>query len=259
MRKLMICAGVALALSIAACGSESDGGSGSTQSDAAKGVQEAASESARVELVVSSPDDYSDVHRNWVRLRGTVDPADATVTVNGDEARVRDGEWSRTVRSLDRGENEIEIQARAPLHEDDSETMTIVRKRSKAEIAAARQRRIERAAQAEASFRSDAKQLDYDALLKNPERFDGTKAVFNGKVLQAREDGSDGGFMLIETSCDEYDICDDLVYVAYDHPISASADDRVTVYGTITGGYEYDTQAGGSNFVPSMHLRYIDE
>jgi hypothetical protein len=33
----------------------------------------------------------------------------------------------------------------------------------------------------------------------------------------------------------------------------------LTVYGTVTGAEEYDTQGGGSNYVPKIKAKYVDE
>jgi hypothetical protein len=49
------------------------------------------------------------------------------------------------------------------------------------------------------------------------------------------------------------------VWIDYDHAIKSAEGDIITVYGTMTGSKSYDTQAGGSTFVPRMHARYVVE
>ena len=77
--------------------------------------------------------------------------------------------------------------------------------------------------------------------------------ALGGKLLGA----GGGGFMLLSVTDQGYDIWTDNVWVNYDHPISSAEDDIVTVWGTITGTKSYDTQIGGSTYVPEMHARYI--
>ena len=41
-------------------------------------------------------------------------------------------------------------------------------------------------------------------------------------------------------------------------PTSKAEEDLVTVYGTVTGGLDYDTAVGGSNFVASIEADIIE-
>jgi hypothetical protein len=47
--------------------------------------------------------------------------------------------------------------------------------------------------------------------------------------------------------------------VDYDHSIKSAEDDVITVYRTITGAKSYDTEIGGSTYVPKMRAKYISE
>ncbi len=251
MRKTTFTA-TALIVALAGCGSSS---TAEPTRDQASSTTE---ETPDVVLTIERPDDHSDVHSKRVRLGGTVDPPTATVEVAGRDAIVRDGRWQKTVTWLERGSNKLIVTASAPGHALDTADVTVIRRRTQAEIAAAREARRLRAQRREASFRASARRIDYDQLLKDPERFSGEKVVYTGKILQVREEGG-SGFMLLQVTCDEYGFCDDPIYVEYEDSTDSAEDDEVTVYGIVRGGYEYDTQAGGSNFVPSVEARYIDE
>ena len=249
MRKTTLTA-AALLVALAGCGSTDEP---TTEQEASTTTQ-----TPDVVLTIDRPDDHSDVRSKRVRLAGTVDPPDATVEVAGRDATVRGGRWSKTVTWLERGTNKLIVTAAAPGHGLDTADVTVIRKRTQAEIAAAREARRLRAQRREATFRASARRIDYDQLLKDPDKFSGEKVVYSGKILQVREEGG-SGFMLLQVTCDEYGFCDDPIYVEYEDPIDSAEDDEVTVYGVVRGGYEYDTQAGGSNYVPSVEARYIDE
>jgi hypothetical protein len=66
--------------------------------------------------------------------------------------------------------------------------------------------------------------------------------------------------MLLAVTYDNYlDMWDDNIWVNYDGHVAGSEDDVITVTGTITGSRSYDTQAGGSTYVPEMHSRFVSE
>jgi hypothetical protein len=56
-----------------------------------------------------------------------------------------------------------------------------------------------------------------------------------------------------------YGLWDDHIWVNYSGTIESAEDDIITVYGTIDGSRSYDTQIGGSTYVPEMTAKYIEE
>src|SRR3954468_4244829 len=96
----LVWAVVAASVAVAAggCGSGSSGSS--ADSDGA----------SRPNLAITFPADGARLHAERVTVRGTVDPADATVRVLGQDAQVGDGVFSASV-PLRRGTNSIDVIA----------------------------------------------------------------------------------------------------------------------------------------------------
>ena len=55
-----------------------------------------------------------------------------------------------------------------------------------------------------------------------------------------------------------FGIWDDNIWVDAGR-IASAENDIITVYGTVTGSKTYQTQIGGSTFVPRVKAKYIDE
>jgi hypothetical protein len=110
----------------------------------------------------------------------------------------------------------------------------------------------------EAEFREQATTIDYNQLIKNPDKYKGEKVVYEGQILQIQEEAG-FGFMLLSVTDEGYGFWDDNVWVDFSEPIEATEEDIITVYGKITGAEEYETQIGGSTYVPRMNALYIDE
>ena len=65
--------------------------------------------------------------------------------------------------------------------------------------------------------------------------------------------------MLLSVTDEGYGFWTDNIWVNFTEPIAAAEEDVVTVYGKMTGSEEYETQIGGSTYVPRMNAKYIDE
>lgn len=117
--------------------------------------------------------------------------------------------------------------------------------------------REERKAEKEAAFREEATAIDYDQLIKNPYRYEGEKVVYTGQIFQIQE--GYGGFMLLSVTDEGYGFWTDEIYVTGFGEIESAEEDSVTVYGTVTGAKEYATQGGGTNYVPQIKAKYVDE
>lgn len=81
---------------------------------------------APVRLTLDGPTDATTVDADSVEVHGRVVPATARVLVAGDEADVRDGDFS-TVVALDAGPNVIDVQAGAPRHPAAMTALRVVR------------------------------------------------------------------------------------------------------------------------------------
>ncbi|HWD39612.1 MAG TPA: hypothetical protein VG944_12240 [Fimbriimonas sp.] len=117
--------------------------------------------------------------------------------------------------------------------------------------------REEREAAKEAAFREEATTIDYDQLIKNPYRYVGEKVVYTGQIFQIQEGFE--SFMLLSVTDEGYGFWTDEIWVSGFGEIESAEEDVVTVYGTVTGAEEYETSIGGSNYVPKIKAKYIDE
>ena len=125
-------------------------------------------------------------------------------------------------------------------------------------VAAKEVERIEDIAHEEEDFKAEASSIDYDQLAKNPEAYRGEKVVYTGQIFQIQEEEG-FGFMLLSVTDEGYGFWTDNIWVNFTEPIAAAEEDVVTVYGKMTGSEEYETQIGGSTYVPRMNAKYIDE
>lgn len=117
---------------------------------------------------------------------------------------------------------------------------------------------IEAVAAEESEFREDATTIDYGQLIKNPSAYKGEKVVYTGQVLQIQEEGG-FGFMLLSVTDEGYGFWTNNIWVEFEQRTGIAEEDIITVYGTIIGSEEYETQAGGSTYVPKMRAKYIEE
>ena len=254
----------AAALVLAGCGAGAERAEQPT-SPAASEQPAPAPEPKPVALSISSPDDGAEVQRARVRLRGTAEPG-AEVRVDGEAVDVeRDGAWSQQI-PLRLGQQVVDVEASKDGREDATRPIRITRRRSRAELAALRQRRVEARerriavrAQAEANFKAAASAVPYKQLEKNANRYKGTKVVYRGQIFQIQESDGGGGILLLSVTDDGYGFWDDHIWVDYDGHVKGAEDDIITVYGTVTGSKSYETQIGGETYVPRMRAKYVAE
>jgi hypothetical protein len=240
---------------LAACGSSERG---STQSTTTTSTTEAVAAVVTTEDAPPPPDPVSvnvtgpyETTRDQVKLHGTVSPRGSKVRVNGVRAAVSGRHWSKIVSITRKGDNSFKLIGSKPGHDGDRMTALVTRKRSAAEKAAAR------AAKRQA-FIAQATNISYEQLLAHPSRYEGTKAVYRGQIFQVQEDGG-ATVILLSVTDQGYGFWDDHVWVEFDGTIRGAADDMITVYGTLNGTRDYDTQAGGNTTVPSMRAKYVVE
>jgi hypothetical protein len=221
------------------------------------------------ELSVSEPSDSSIVRGSRVRVRGTATPGARVTVANVDRgshqlvATARgSGHWAVTA-TLEMGDNDLHVRASKHGYDAAETDVTPVRKltvaQERARRAAARARKLAQQQAARQTFINAAGSIPYKQLIKDPDSFRGKHVTFRGQILQIQQSGGFGGIMLLSVTDHGYDIWDDNVWIDYDHAIKSAEGDIITVYGTMTGSKSYDTQAGGSTFVPRMHARYVVE
>lgn len=213
-------------------------------------------------LSLTVPGDRT-VYRDRVTIAGRVTAygggtlSGVRVTVDGKTAPVRGGRWSKSV-TVDSGSTDIEIEATKGAYEGSAKTVTLTRQRSKAELAAAADRRRQAVAARKATYIASAKSIPYNQLDKNADRFSGDRAVFRGQIMQIQED-SGSTVILLSVTDEGYGFWTDNVWVDYEGTIKGAEDDVITVYGEIEGSKSYETQIGGETYVPQMTAEYVVE
>lgn len=246
---------VVVSAGLAACGSSEKTSSQSNATspetkDVAATVTKAEAPPAPDPVSVNVTGPY-ETTRDQVKLHGTVSPRGSKVRVNGVRAAVSGRRWSKIVSITKKGDNRFKIIGSKVGHDKDGMTALVTRKLSAAEKAAAR------AAKRQA-FIAQATNVSYQQLLAHPRRYEGTKAVYRGQIFQVQEDGG-STVILLSVTDQGYGFWDDHVWVEYDGTIRGAADDMITVYGTLNGTQDYDTQIGGNTTVPSMRAKYVVE
>lgn len=96
--------------------------------------------------------------------------------------------------------------------------------------------------------------LDYKQLDKNSDKFVGQKLSASGKVFQIME-SKDSGFMLLSVDGDS----SQNIAVLYKGTNDVVEDDTVTVYGTVSHDYSYESKAGYKLTVPCIMADEIEK
>jgi hypothetical protein len=149
------------------------------------------------------------------------------------------------------GRNAIFIRAIHPRYAPAGRRLLVVRRLTAAERQAI-------AEQKQQDFIDSTSSISYAQLSKNADRYSGSRVRYHGEILQIQEDAL-GGFMLLSVTNLGYDVWTDNIWVNYDGSIDSVEGDKITVYGVVVGTKQYDTQIGGSTYVPEVDARYIAE
>jgi len=105
----------------------------------------------------------------------------------------------------------------------------------------------------EKDFKAQCKEISFNKLNKNADKYKGEKLKVTGKIIQIMED-DDGGEIRLATDGGY----DDIVFVEYDGNIKYVEDDTVTVYGYCDGEYTYTSTIGASITLPKIDAKYFD-
>lgn len=107
-------------------------------------------------------------------------------------------------------------------------------------------------------YKENCKSIQYKKLCRTPDKYEGKKLKFTGKIFQVIEEDYYTCY-LIEVTKGEYGIWDDRVYVEYwgDSEKRLLEDDIVTFYGESQGLHTYESVLGKSITVPSIDAKYF--
>lgn len=106
----------------------------------------------------------------------------------------------------------------------------------------------------EKDFKAQCKEIDFNQVNKNADKYKGEKFKATGQIIQIMEDDN-GGQMRLALG----DYSSDVVYVTYEGNNKFVEDDYVTVYGYCDGEYTYESTIGASVTLPKIDAKYIDE
>ena len=107
-------------------------------------------------------------------------------------------------------------------------------------------------------YKKKCKKIPYKKLARTPDKYEGKKVKFTGKVIQTMESTYSNSYR-IEVTRGSYGIWNDVVYVTYYGNSSKRIleNDIVTFYGKYDGLYSYESVLGASITVPSVEAKYI--
>lgn len=204
-----------------------------------------------VALAVTDPSSGSSVMHGRTKIAGRSTPGATVREDGGSTTHVKqDGSWS-LLATVHPGDQTLTFHAIQRGSLDASQTLDLTGTLSASEQAAKR-------AADEAQFKASTQSISYAQLIKDSSPYVGNHVVFHGQVLQIQQSGSDGNLLLSVTD-DGSGFWTDNVWVDYHQAIQAVQGDLITVYGTVSGTKSYDTQIGGTTYVPQMNAKYVDD
>ena len=168
------------------------------------------------------------------------------------------------------GANRLFVMATELRHESGALSWSVTRTLTPALVAARKSAAQARAAlgvkaaaqarvrQAQPNVKASASTISYARLLKDSSLFMGKHVSFRGQVRQIQRYADAGGFMLLSVTHLGSGLWTDNVWVDYDTAPTATTNDLLTVYGTVTGTTSYPNPAGDRTYVPEIHARLID-
>jgi len=105
-------------------------------------------------------------------------------------------------------------------------------------------------------FKNSCEVISYKVLNKNPDSLAGQNVKLRGQIMQIQEDAGKT-FMLLSVTYMGYDVWTDNVAVYYEGTADVYEDDVITIWGTVTGKFEYDSVAGWKMSVPGVLAKYV--
>lgn len=107
-------------------------------------------------------------------------------------------------------------------------------------------------------YKKKCKTISYKKLARTPDKYEGKKYKFTGKIIQVMESDYYTCYR-IDVTKGKYGFWDDTVYVEYwgNSDKRFLEDDIVTFYGESEGLYTYESVLGSSITIPSIDAKYI--
>ncbi|KIL45775.1 hypothetical protein [Jeotgalibacillus soli] len=114
------------------------------------------------------------------------------------------------------------------------------------------------AAQELADKKANAQTIEYAQMEKNPDRYTGEYVTYTGEILEINE-SDDYTIMRVAVTESSYGYdFNDVIWVEYAGYTEFVAEDVVTFYGEVYGGYSYTSQAGWEITVPAVMADTIE-
>lgn len=98
--------------------------------------------------------------------------------------------------------------------------------------------------------------ITYDNLARNPEKYEGEKITFSGRVVQVMEDD---GYSQYRVAVD--DNYDTILYIEIQHDLLESRileDDFITIYGESIGTISYESTNSGTITIPAAIVNIVE-
>ena len=182
-------------------------------------------------------------------LKGTTEPG-ATVTLYKESTKLKTtnanskGEYIFTVDTATVGQYHLVVEAAKADFNTVTKKVDITREMSEEEELA--------------SKRANAQSIGYAHLEKNPDRYSGEYVKYRGEILQILEEGVYTVIRLAVTPTSYGYDYGDVIWVEYIGLTDFVEGDVVTVYGTISGDYSYQSTAGWTITIPAMTADTIE-
>lgn len=111
-------------------------------------------------------------------------------------------------------------------------------------------------------LKSEAKEISYKELARNPDKHEGELVHFKGEVIQVIEASyGESGYRVAVTKNDYGYSYDDIIYLEYEVKKGQPRileDDIIDFYGTFTGLMSYESTGAGKITIPSISGEYAE-
>ena len=118
----------------------------------------------------------------------------------------------------------------------------------------------EKAKKAKKDYIASCKTYKYKDIARNPDKYEGKKARFKGKVVQVVDDYFET-ILRVNVTKGKYGIYTNTIYVVYTPKSESESrileDDIITIYGELNGIETYDTVMGSKVSIPRIDAEYI--
>jgi hypothetical protein len=109
-------------------------------------------------------------------------------------------------------------------------------------------------------YKSQSKNIAYDELARDPDKYKSTKVKFTGKIVQIQDNGSNI-ILRVNVTKGEYNIYKDTIWVNYSYSPNEKKlleNDIVNIWGESKGTKSYQSVLGGQITIPEVNARFIE-